>query len=50
MTWKEAVELIKEIKPNLAIPIHYKTIVGTEKDAKDFKEELEDIVEVKILM
>ena len=50
MTWKEAVELIKEIKPNLAIPIHYKTIVGTEKDAKDFKEELKDMVEVKILI
>lgn len=50
MTWKEAVELVKEIKPSLAIPIHYKTIVGTEDDAKNFKEELKDLIEVKILM
>ena len=50
MTWKEAVELIKEIKPSLAIPIHYKTIVGTQEDAKKFERELEFITEVKVLM
>jgi len=50
MDYKEATELIKEIKPKLAIPTHYKTLVGTEKDAYDFKNELDEIVEVKILM
>lgn len=50
MTSDEAVELIKEIKPNLAIPIHYKTIVGSDKDAYNFKEKLENIIDVKILM
>lgn len=38
MTSDEAVEAAKLIKPYLAIPMHYGTIVGTEEDAKDFKE------------
>ena len=50
MTWEEAVELIKKISPSLAIPIHYKTIVGTEEDAVSFKEALHRIVDVDILM
>ena len=50
MTWSEAAELIKAIRPKLAIPIHYKSIVGTEEDARKFKEELQDIVNVEILM
>ena len=50
MTYKEAVDLILAIKPKVAIPIHYKTIVGTEEDAQNFKELLKNDVEVKILM
>ena len=50
MNYKEAVELIKEIKPKLAIPIHYYTIVGTKEDAIKFKELLSNIVSVEILM
>ena len=50
MTYKEAVDLILAIKPKAAIPIHYKTIVGTEEDAQKFKDLLENDVEVKILM
>ena len=46
----EAVELVRIIKPKIAIPIHYKTIVGTVNDAYYFKNKLEDIVDVKILM
>ena len=46
----EAVELIKIIKPNITIPMHYKTIVGTVKDAYKFKDMLEDITNVEILM
>lgn len=50
MDYKEASELIKVIKPKIAIPTHYKTIVGTVKDAYKFKKILNGIVEVKILM
>lgn len=50
MDYKEASELIKEMRPRLAVPIHYKTVVGTTEDAYNFKKELEGIVEVKILM
>lgn len=50
MTHKEAVDLILAIKPKVAIPIHYKTIVGTEEDAQKFKQLLQEDVEVKILM
>ena len=50
MTYKEAVDLILAIKPKVAIPIHYKTIVGSEEDAQNFKELLKNDVEVKILM
>ena len=50
MTAKDAVELIKTIRPKLAIPIHYETIVGSIEDANYFKRELENIADVKILM
>ena len=46
----EAVNLIKSIKPSIAIPIHYKTIVGTTEDAYEFKKLLNDICDVRILM
>lgn len=36
MNSEEAVEGAKMIKPFLAIPMHYGTIIGTEEDAKDF--------------
>ena len=38
MSAEEAVEAAKIIKPNLAIPIHYGSIVGTDDDAKEFVE------------
>lgn len=38
MTAEEAAEAAKIIKPFLAIPIHYGSVVGTEDDAKDFVE------------
>ena len=37
MTADEAVEAVRKIKPKIAIPMHYGTIVGTEDDAKKFK-------------
>ncbi len=36
MTAEEAAEAANLIKPSLAIPMHYGTIVGTEKDADEF--------------
>lgn len=46
----EAVDLIKNIKPKIAIPIHYQTIVGSLEDAYEFKNLLKDEVDVEILM
>ncbi len=50
MTAVEVVELIKVMKPKIAIPTHYGSVVGSKKDAQKFKELLEGIVEVQILM
>jgi len=38
MTAEEAAEAVKKIKPSLAIPMHYGTIVGSEVDAQRFKD------------
>jgi L-ascorbate metabolism protein UlaG (beta-lactamase superfamily) len=37
MTAAEAATSVQKIKPKLAIPMHYGTIVGSEDDAKTFK-------------
>jgi len=37
MTAKEAADAVEKIKPKIAIPMHYGTIVGSENDAKEFK-------------
>jgi len=50
MTAKEAADLVRIIKPDIAVPIHYKTIVGSVEDATNFKELLKDEVRVEILM
>lgn len=50
MTWQEAVELIKIIKPEVAIPIHYQTIVGSVEDAYNFERALENFTTVNIIM
>lgn len=50
MTYMEAADLVKIIKPKIAIPIHYKTIVGTYEDALNFQKELDDKVNTRILM
>ncbi len=38
MTAKEAAKAVEKIKPKLAIPMHYGAIVGSDLDAKEFKD------------
>ena len=49
MTADEAVEAALEIKPKVAIPMHYGSIVGSKEDAKKFMEGLKGKVDVVIL-
>ena len=49
MTAEEAVLAAIDIKPKIAIPMHYNSIVGTEKDALKFAFELKGKVEVRVL-
>ena len=50
MNFEEAAQLINEIKPQIAVPIHYGSIVGTKEDAINFSKLVNNEVEVKILM
>jgi L-ascorbate metabolism protein UlaG (beta-lactamase superfamily) len=49
MTADEAVKAALDIKPKVAIPMHYGSIVGSEKDAKKFADSLREKIEVVIL-
>jgi len=49
MTADEAVQAALDIRPEIAIPMHYDSIVGTEKDAQKFAEGLKGKIKVKIL-
>jgi len=49
MTAGEAVKAALDIKPKIAVPMHYDTIVGTKDDAKTFAEGLKGKIEVVIL-
>ena len=50
MDFKEAAYLINEIKPQVTVPIHYGSIVGTNQDATDFSKLLHPEIECKILI
>ena len=50
MTAIEAAEFINEIKPKLAVPIHYGLIVGTDADASKFVSLLNSNIEGRILI
>jgi len=49
MTADEAVEATLTIKPQIAIPMHYGSIVGSKKDAEKFAKALEGKIEVIVL-
>jgi len=49
MTADEAVEAAKRLKPEIAIPMHFDSIVGSKEDAIKFKKALEGICEVELL-
>jgi len=50
MNAAEAAELVNTIKPRTAVPIHYGDIVGTQQDAEEFIELLDENIEGKIIM
>ena len=50
MDAKKAADLINIIKPEVAIPTHYGSIVGSKKDADDFKKLVNEPTIVEILM
>lgn len=49
MTADEAIKAALDIKPKIAIPMHYGSIVGSENDAKKFADGLKGKIEVVIL-
>ncbi|MBF0257932.1 MAG: MBL fold metallo-hydrolase [Desulfamplus sp.] len=49
MTAQEAVSAALQIRPQLAIPMHYGALVGTEDDAQMFEKEIEGKVDTLIL-
>lgn len=50
MDYKQAAELINEIKPKIAIPIHYGSIVGTIKDAIEFAQLIDSKIQYEIFI
>ena len=46
----QAAQLINEIKPDIAIPTHYGSVVGSPEDADKFKEQVNNDIEVVIKM
>lgn len=50
MDARQAAELAKVIRPKLALPTHYGSIVGSKKDAKRFCELVEDTIKVELLV
>jgi len=49
MTAEEAIQAALDINPEIAVPMHYNSIVGSEKDAETFARGLQGKIEVKIL-
>lgn len=51
MTWQEAVEAVKIIKPKQVIPMHYNTPnIGIEADPRDFKDAVEAETSTQVII
>ena len=50
MTPNEATEAALKINPKIAIPMHYGSGIGTEREAQEFKKLLLNKLEVEILI
>lgn len=50
MDYKEAAELANAIKPKVAIPIHYGSLVGSRDDAKMFASNLDSDIDCEIMV
>ena len=50
MDYKEAADLVNEIKPIIAVPTHYGSIVGEKTDGESFKKLVKPEIEVRILL
>ena len=50
MDYREAAQLVNEIKPKIVIPEHYGSIVGTKEDALKFQKLLNNDIECKLLI
>ena len=50
MDYKEAAELINEIKPKIAVPTHYGSIVGEKSDGVSFSKLVSPEIEVEVLI
>lgn len=50
MDFKEAAMLINKIKPKIAVPIHYGSIVGVKQDATNFSELVHPEIKCEILI
>lgn len=50
MDSKEAAELVNIIKPKVAVPVHYGTIVGTKEDAENFAKIINKDISCEILI
>jgi predicted Zn-dependent hydrolases of the beta-lactamase fold len=50
MNYKQAAELINTIKPKVAIPTHYGTVIGDKIDAEEFQKLVSPEIETEIIM
>ena len=50
MTAKEAANLVNEINPKIAVPIHYGLIVGNKEDEEIFKNNVNSNISVNVLL
>ncbi|MDQ1350149.1 MAG: hypothetical protein QG657_450 [Acidobacteriota bacterium] len=50
MNAQEAAQAANSIKPKIAVPIHFGSIVGSQKDAEVFIEKLAEGIEAKVLL